>query len=212
MMKTVLDRENIYIGKLVLGPFKTNAYILICRETGKSLVVDAPADAQTILKALEKTMPRLLVLTHSHMDHIQALGDLKTALGVPVACHREDAGTLPIHPDFFLKDEDSITLGSVQIRVLHTPGHTPGSTCFLAGEVLFSGDTVFPGGPGHTESEEKFEQIFHSLITKILPLPDTTLILPGHGDSTVLGMERPLIEAFSKRSGFQGIFGDVVWA
>jgi hydroxyacylglutathione hydrolase len=211
-MTSVVKDDRIQIEKLELGPFGTNAYILVCRNTAQSVVVDAPADAGKILQLLKETSPRYILITHNHMDHTGALSDLKSALGVPIAAHPADAGRLPVSADQLLNDGDVITFGDVQLSVLHTPGHTPGSICFLTGNYLIAGDTIFPDGPGKTGSPADFKKIVESLTGKIFVLPDDTQIFSGHGKSTILGKERRAFEAFSARPPDPNICGDVLWA
>jgi len=211
-MTSVVKDDRIQIEKLELGPFGTNAYILVCRNTAQSVVVDAPADAGKILQLLKETSPRYILITHNHMDHTGALSDLKSALGVPIAAHPADAGRLPVSADQLLNDGDVITFGDVQLSVLHTPGHTPGSICFLTGNYLIAGDTIFPDGPGKTGSPADFKKIVESLTGKIFVLPDDTQIFSGHGKSTILKKERRAFEAFSARPLDPNICGDVLWA
>ena len=139
-------------------------------------------------------------VTHSHMDHTGALAEVKSALNVPIAAHRDDAGSLPLKPDMFLRDGDMVSWGDIQLTVLHTPGHTPGSLCFLTGNYLIAGDTIFPGGPGKTGSPADFRRIVESLTSKIFVLSEDTRIYSGHGDSTVLKKEKQAFEAFSARN------------
>jgi len=211
-MTSVVKDDRIQIEKLELGPFGTNAYILVCRNTAQSVVVDAPADAGKILQLLKETSPQYILITHNHMDHTGALSDLKSALGVPIAAHPADAGRLPVSADQLLNDGDVITFGDVQLSVLHTPGHTPGSICFLTGNYLIAGDTIFPDGPGKTGSPADFKKIVESLTGKIFVLPDDTQIFSGHGKSTILKKERRAFEAFSARPLDPNICGDVLWA
>lgn len=211
-MTTVVKDERIQIEKLELGPYGTNAYVLICRATGESLVVDAPGEAPKLLEALSGTTPRYILITHNHMDHTGALAELKSALGVPVAAHADDAGRLPAAADKLLNDGDGISCGDIKLSVLHTPGHTPGSLCFLTGDYLIAGDTIFPDGPGKTGSPADFKRIVESLTTKIFTLPDGVQIFPGHGSSTVLGRERRAFEAFAARPHEAGLCGDVLWS
>jgi glyoxylase-like metal-dependent hydrolase (beta-lactamase superfamily II) len=211
-MTSVVKDDRIQIEKLELGPFGTNAYILICRNTGASAVVDAPADARKILERLKETRPKYILITHNHMDHTGALSELKSTLDLPVAAHADDAGRLPVSADHLLNDGDVISLGDIQISVLHTPGHTPGSICFLTGNYLIAGDTIFPDGPGKTGSPADFQRIVQSLTAKIFVLPDDIQIFPGHGNSTTLKKERPAFEAFSARGLDANLCGDVLWS
>jgi len=125
---------DVRIGRLTLGPYATNSYILTCPETGDSVLVDAPAEASAIVRAAKETNPRYILITHSHMDHIGALSELKSRLRVPVAIHSLDMKALPVQPQILLEDSQEVLFGNVSLKVLHTPGHTPGSLCFLIGE------------------------------------------------------------------------------
>ena len=211
-MTSVVKDDRIQIEKLELGPFGTNAYILICRNSGESVVVDAPADAGKILELLKGTRPKYILITHNHMDHTGALAELKSALDLPIAAHPDDAGRMPVSADQLLNDGDVISFGDIKLSVLHTPGHTPGSICFLTGSVLIAGDTLFPDGPGRTGSPADFKRILESLTGKIFVLPDETQVFPGHGNSTMLVKERKDFELFSAGSHDPNLCGDVLWA
>ena len=189
-MGLVAKDEDIQIENLILGPYGTNSYILICARTGDSVVVDAPAEASVIQKQLKETTPRYLLITHNHFDHTGALKALKAELAIPVAAHPEDATQLPLKPDILLKGGEALSFGKVELKVFHTPGHTPGSLCFYTEDYLIAGDTIFPGGPGKTSSPENLKQIIESITSIIFTLPDDTRIFPGHGDSTVLKQEK----------------------
>ena len=210
-MAVVIKDDNLEIDKLTLGPFGTNSYVIICPLTGESVAVDAPAGAGEILKRLEGTHPRFILITHTHMDHLGALSELKSALEIPVAVHPLDAKGLPLQPEILLSDGDTVSFGKVDLRVLHTPGHTPGSLCFLTGNYLISGDTLFPGGPGKTRSPGDLKQIIESIQGKIFPLPDDTHVFPGHGDSTILKKEKEEFALFSSRAHDPNLCGDVLW-
>jgi len=211
-MVNMVEDDRIQIKKLELGPFGTNAYVLTCLSSHVSVVVDAPAEAKKISDELTGTNPKYILITHNHMDHTGALEDLKSTLNVPVAAHADDAAKLPVRPDLLLKDGDLISFGDIQLTVLHTPGHTPGSLAFLTGNYLIAGDTIFPDGPGKTWSPADFKRIVESLTLKIFVLPGETQIFPGHGDSTVLKREKRLFEEFAAKPHEAGICGDVLWS
>ena len=210
-MATVVKDENLQIDRLSLGAFGTNCYVLSCRKTGESVLVDTPAEADKILQQLKGSVPQYIIITHNHLDHLGAFSEVKADLSVPVAIHPEDAKKLPSQPEILLNNGDFISFGKVLLKVLHTPGHTPGSICLLTGKYLISGDTIFPGGPGKTGSPAALRQIIESLSEKIFILPDDTRIYPGHGDSTLLGKEKTEFEVFSSRDHDPSLCGDVLW-
>lgn len=211
-MAIVAKNETIQIERYELGPFGTNSYIMTCLTTLDSVVFDAPGNAPKILEQLQDKNPKYILMTHNHMDHTGALAELKSALNVPMAAHAADADRLPIPADMLLDDGEAITFGNINLAVLHTPGHTPGSLCFYTEGYLISGDTLFPDGPGKTGSPADFRQIFESLKNKIFVLPDETQVFSGHGDGTVLGKEKQAFEAFSARPHDPNLCGDVLWS
>lgn len=210
-MSVVENDESIRIERLELGPYGTNSYLLTCRKTAASVVIDAPGETERMLARLKGTHPQYLLITHNHVDHIGGLRELASTLGVPTAAHAADAAGLPVPAARQLQDGDLLTVGDLQLRVLHTPGHTPGSICFLTGRFLLAGDTLFPGGPGHTRSPEDLKEILESIRRKLLILPDDTVVYPGHGENAVLGRERPAIERFLARPRSPDLCGDVLW-
>jgi len=137
-MSIIAKDDSLQIEKLELGAFGTNTYLVVCKATGDSVVVDAPAEAGRILEGLKGTNPRYILITHSHFDHLGALSELQSRLIIPVAAHPLDAGGLPVATELLLNDGDTVSFGNIQIKVLHTPGHTPESLCFLAGRYLIS--------------------------------------------------------------------------
>lgn len=210
-MAVVVKDNDIQIERLELGPWGTNAYIVICLQTGDSVLVDAPADADTMMKRLQGSDPKYILLTHNHMDHIGALSELRSELKVPLAAHAADSTGLPSPPETLLDNGDITSFGKVKLEVLHTPGHTPGSLCFKIGKYLISGDTIFPGGPGKTRAPADFRQIIRSITDRIFVLPDNTAIYPGHGDPTVLKKEKGEFAIFSSRPHDPNLCGDVLW-
>jgi hydroxyacylglutathione hydrolase len=210
-MTTVVKNDRVEISRLELGPFGTNSYILICQKTNESVVVDAPGEAGMVVERLRETQPQYILMTHDHFDHIGGLVELKTALQVPVAAHLADADDLPLEPDLLFNDGIEIFIGDLKLRVLHTPGHTPGSLCFLTDKYLIAGDTLFPGGPGKTQSPDDFRQIVESITEKLFELPEDTQVYPGHGEATTIKEAKQQYEIFSARPHDPKLHGDVVW-
>jgi glyoxylase-like metal-dependent hydrolase (beta-lactamase superfamily II) len=207
----VIQDNVIRIEKMTLGPYETNAYLLVCQKTKESLVVDAPARASEIINGLEGTKPKYILLTHDHYDHTGVIVSLRSRLKVPLATHVESSYQLQKPPEVVLNDGDVLNLGKLKIGVLYTPGHTPGGLCFRVRNYLFAGDTIFPGGPGHTDTPDDFRQIIVSITEKIFRLPDDTVILPGHGDGTTIGEAKKEYAAFASRPHDSMLFGDVTW-
>lgn len=174
--------------RLIVSALETNCYIL---KSGKfGIIIDPGAEAKKIIEKASGLDIILILLTHSHSDHIGALQEVKEAFKASAAVHQLDW-----RPGFDLKLEDNqeIEFGEARLRVLHTPGHTPGGCCFLTGKDLFSGDTLFPDGHGNISFPGGDEQaILRSIREKLLKLPDETNVYPGHGQSTTIGRERGL--------------------
>ncbi|MEA2686047.1 MAG: hypothetical protein QOE93_1242 [Actinomycetota bacterium] len=171
------------------------------------VIVDAAHDASAIAAAVGGRRVSAIVCTHGHNDHINAAVDLAAAVSAPIALHPDDRMLWDtVHPgrapDITLTDGDTVPVGPVPLRVLHTPGHSPGGICLFAEEagVLFSGDTLFNGGPGATgRSYSDFGTIIGSIRTKILVLPPTTVVHTGHGDDTAVGDEAPHLDEWLTR-------------
>jgi len=211
-MTVIVDDGRLEIERLQLGPFGTNTYIMTSQGTKEGVIFDAPGEPQKVLEQVRGVTIKYILMTHGHADHTGALTELKSSLGAPVAAHPDDSGSLPDPPDILLEDGQMLSFDDVQLEVLHTPGHTPGSVCFLTGAYLVSGDTLFPGGPGKTWSPADFRQILDSIERRILPMPDDTNVYPGHGDATTVKAERPPIEAFCAKPRDANLYGDVLWS
>lgn len=207
----IINDKAFQAERLTIGEWLTNAYIVTCKTSNHAIMIDAPADADLLYRYFNNSILDYILLTHGHPDHTGALPALLTRTKGIIAVHPEDAVSLPVTPQSFLEDNREITFGAVTLKVIHTPGHTPGSLCFKIGKYLFSGDTIFPGGPGNTRSPLAFNQIIESIKTKIMPLSDETLIYPGHGESTTLKSERDKFEKFASRPQPQDLCGDVLW-
>lgn len=210
-VQTLIDEGARRLLRLETAPFGTNAYLLACRESGDSILVDAPGEADEIIRQLEGTRPRCILITHGHADHTLALEELKNRLQIPVAAHGADGDALPVRPDRLLRDGDSVACGRLTLAVLHTPGHTPGSLCFLSKGCLICGDTIFPGGPGKTATPADLQQIIRSITEKIFTLPGETLLFPGHGVSTRVQAELEQYRQFAARPLDPHLCGDVTW-
>jgi glyoxylase-like metal-dependent hydrolase (beta-lactamase superfamily II) len=188
------------IHKVVVGPMDNNVFVLRCRQTGDAVLLDAANEHDRLLELCRSLGVRSVLETHGHWDHIQAVPQLRDA-GYEVHVTAEDADWLPSY-DQILDDDAVIPVGRLRLRTVHTPGHTPGSICFLleGAPVLFSGDTLFPGGPGATKFPGgDFPAIIESIQGRLLTLPAETRVLPGHGDDTTIGTERPHLQEWIDR-------------
>jgi glyoxylase-like metal-dependent hydrolase (beta-lactamase superfamily II) len=195
------EDERIEVHKLVVGPVDNNVFVLRCKETGEAVLLDAANEHDKLLDLCRRLDVRRVLETHGHWDHIQAVPAIRDA-GYDVGVTAEDAAMLPSY-DFVLEDDDVIEVGRLRLRTIHTPGHTPGSMCFLVegSPVLFSGDTLFPGGPGNTTFPGgDFDTVIRSIDTRLFPLPSETVVMPGHGDDTTIGTERPHLQEWIDRS------------
>jgi glyoxylase-like metal-dependent hydrolase (beta-lactamase superfamily II) len=188
------------VHRTVVGPMDNNVYIVRCRETGDAVLVDAANEHDRLLEVCKQLGVRSVVETHGHWDHIQAVPALRDA-GYEVSVTEADAGMLPSY-DLLMEDDQVITVGRQRLRTIMTPGHTPGSICFrLEGTpVVFSGDTLFPGGPGNTTFPGgDFATIIRSIEDRLFGLPADTVVLPGHGTDTTIGAERPHLQEWVER-------------
>jgi glyoxylase-like metal-dependent hydrolase (beta-lactamase superfamily II) len=196
------EDSQLEIHKLVVGPYENNVFVLRCKETGEAVLLDAANEHEKLLDLAQGLGVRRVLETHGHWDHIQAVPAMREA-GYEVAVTALDAPRLKdVGYDVFLDDKEVIEVGRLRLEAIHTPGHTEGSICFkVAGSpILFSGDTLFPGGPGNTSFPGgDFPTIIRSVDEKLFTLPADTLVLPGHGDDTTIGEERPHLQEWIDR-------------
>jgi glyoxylase-like metal-dependent hydrolase (beta-lactamase superfamily II) len=189
------------ITKVVVGPMDNNVFVVRCRQTGEAVLLDAANEHEKLLELCERLNVRKVLETHGHWDHIQAVPAVRDA-GYEVGVTQADAGMLPSY-DFVIEDDSVIEVGRLRLHTTLTPGHTPGSMCFRieGSPVLLAGDTLFPGGPGNTSFEGgDFDTIIRSIDDRLFSrLPDDTIVMPGHGDDTTIGAERPHLQEWVDR-------------
>jgi glyoxylase-like metal-dependent hydrolase (beta-lactamase superfamily II) len=195
--------------KTSVGPMDNNAYLVTCSETGQTLLIDAANDADHLVALVRESAPdvALIVTSHQHFDHWQALEAVAKATGAPTAAHEIDADALPVKPNRLLAHGDTLQVGNLTFDVIHLRGHTPGSVALaLSGPAaggatqLFSGDCLFPGGVGKTWQPGDFDQLLSDVTSRVFDVyDDSTVIYPGHGDDTTLGAERPHLAEWKER-------------
>jgi len=186
---------------LIVGLISTNCYVV--RAGDDVMVVDPGGDAERVMGELDGAVPRYIINTHGHPDHVGANETLAGATGAPVLMHEADVKLLggpgifggifdePPEPDRFLEDGDELELGDLSFTVFHTPGHTPGGICLYTPGVVFVGDTLFAGSVGRTDlGGGDYNTLIGSIKTKLLSLPPGTKVLPGHGPESTVALER----------------------
>jgi glyoxylase-like metal-dependent hydrolase (beta-lactamase superfamily II) len=201
----------IQITKINMGPYNNNGYIVACAETKEAVIIDTPAEPEKLLNELGDVQVKAILITHGHQDHRLGFKEITGQVDAPVGVGEADVELLPSPPDIILRDGATIEVGNQTIQLLSTPGHTSGSTCLLIGKHLFSGDTLFPGGPGKSRSPEAFKQEIDSITRKLLVLPDDTAVYPGHGDDTTIGQARQEYQVFASKQHPDDLCGDVAW-
>jgi glyoxylase-like metal-dependent hydrolase (beta-lactamase superfamily II) len=195
-----------------VGPWPMNSYIVVCEETRTSAIIDPGADAETILKLVEGTQVDRILITHGHGDHVMVLDEIKETTGAPVYLHPKDADYFGLEFDIPLEGQLVIPVGNLNLKVIHTPGHTPGQCCFdLHDGRIVVGDTIFVGGPGRTGSPKDFITTMQTMQQIVFQWPDETEFFPGHGPSGSIGHERQAFEAFVDRGWSDDLEGDVTW-
>ena len=192
----------IEVHKVVVGPYENNVFTIRCTETGDAVLIDAANEHELLLELCQSLGVRTVVETHGHWDHIQAVPAIREA-GYEVAVTSEDAPMLKdVGYDVFIDDAEVIEVGRLRLHAIHNPGHTPGSVSFRVegAPLLFTGDTLFPGGPGNTSFEGgDFATIIDSIDSKLFTMPAETIVMPGHGVSTTIGAERPHLQEWVAR-------------
>ena len=198
------ELPGLSVTKLAVGPMDNNAYLLRSLRTGEALLIDAAAEPDRLIELIGDTPVVRIVTTHKHADHWQALAEVQAATGAAVAAHPIDAEEIPVTVTEPVEHGDTVRAGDVELTVIHLRGHTPGSIALrydaAAEPHLFTGDSLFPGGPGKTTSAADFTSLMNDLEQRVFDqLPDPTWVYPGHGNDTTLGAERPHIPEWRAR-------------
>ncbi|HCL26160.1 MAG TPA: hypothetical protein DHW65_07450 [Dehalococcoidia bacterium] len=194
-----------------MSPMGNNGYLVTCPETNEAVLIDTPGEPEKLLGVIGDEKIQAILITHNHRDHLAGFDEITGKVNAPVGIAPADAHALPKAPDLDLTDGRIIKFGNQELEVLNTPGHTDGASCFRVGKHLFSGDTLFPGGPGKSRSPEAFAQLLNSVSTKLMALSDDTAVYPGHGDDTTIGEARRRYTDFQSRSHPANLCGDVDW-
>ena len=193
---------DVEVHEVVVGPYENNVFVVRCRRTGEAVLIDAANEHEQLLELCRALGVTRVLETHGHWDHIQAVPAMREA-GYEVAVTAADAPMLgEMGYDVLLDDTEVIEFGKLRMNAIHNPGHTPGSISFeLVGTpLLFTGDTLFPGGPGNTATDlGDFDTIIESITDRLLTFPDSTIVLPGHGADTTIGRERPHLDEWIER-------------
>jgi glyoxylase-like metal-dependent hydrolase (beta-lactamase superfamily II) len=191
--------DGFTVSRIVVGQLDNNTYLIEDTATGDALIVDAADESSRIVDFVGDATVIGVLTTHGHWDHHQAIPQVTRELDVPFMLHPLDGEIAGKRIDVEIVP-GPLRVGDTTLKVLHTPGHTPGSVCVALDGVVLTGDTLFPGGPGATRFDHSsFTTIIESIEGTLFVLPDETLVLPGHGDSTTIGAERPLLASWIER-------------
>lgn len=203
--------EDVILETLVVGPLGVNCYIVGDEATREATIIDPGGNPHDILAAIAKHRIKILAIvnTHAHFDHVGALHTIREETGAPFVLHEDEVAMLQAAqssaamfglaipsqspPERLVRDGDRVEVGNISLQVLHTPGHTPGGICLLNEKHVFVGDTLFQGSIGRTDFPGgDYGTLMRSIRDKLLPLPDDTIVHPGHGASTTIGEEKTL--------------------
>jgi glyoxylase-like metal-dependent hydrolase (beta-lactamase superfamily II) len=210
---TVFQDGDIRVVKIgPMGPYGNNAYVVRDVSAGEALLVDMPLDEAPLLEAIAaEGGVRTIIATHWHPDHWMTYDAVRAATGAPVLVGSSEIKIPEERIDGRLDDGAEVPLGSARISVIHTPGHTPGSISLRIGKAVITGDTLFNGGPCKTSARGDLETIMASITAKLLPLPEETVVLPGHGTTTTVAASRIGVATYQRHPKPAGFFGDVEW-
>lgn len=211
------ENELLELHSYVSG-FSNNAWLIVSKAYNQSVIIDTPRTPKELITAATNTNVVGILITHNHSDHLEGFDSVKQEFAdTPVGIGVDDAEALKklgVAPTLNIVDGSEIVVGDLILRAVHTPGHTPGSTCFyLDGRQphLFSGDTLFPGGPGKTDNPSDFKKIVEAISSRLLTLPTNTIVHPGHGPDTIIGEAEIEYKTFASKSHPEDLAGDVTW-
>jgi glyoxylase-like metal-dependent hydrolase (beta-lactamase superfamily II) len=210
---TVFEDGGIRIVKIgPMGPYSNNAYVIRDVAAGEALLVDMPLEEGPLLEAIAAEGGiKTVIATHWHPDHWMTYDAVRAATGAPVLVGAVEVKIPEERIDGRLDDGAVVSVGAARITILHTPGHTPGSISLRVGKAVITGDTLFNGGPGKTAAKGDLETLVESITAKLLPLPEETLVMPGHGANTTIGDSRKGVAAYNRHPKPAGFFGNVAW-
>ncbi|GAB4339373.1 MAG: MBL fold metallo-hydrolase [Dehalococcoidia bacterium] len=210
-METIVDGD---LSILVAGPvgFGNNIYLVVDRATNEAVFIDAPDSEESRRVAVDAGVrPAAILLTHSHGDHTAGIDALKREFGCKVYADPREPWLKEGQLDEPVEHGRTVSVGNLEFRVISVPGHTPGSTTFLLGKHAFVGDTLFPGGPGRSQSNADLQQEIRSITTHLYALPGDTIVWPGHGDRTTIAESKAEYEVFASKDHAPDLHGDVNW-
>ena len=216
--------KDLVFKKYIANPLENNIWLIYSQNTQEALIIDTPPDFEIIDQVLKQNSSlniKNIFITHNHYDHIDGLEYIYTKLSlnenVKIWISQKDQNKLPaqFQNDNILynyENYNNFKINETKIKFIHTPGHTYGSTCILIDEHIYTGDTLFPGGPGRTTSNENFQTILNSIKTKLLILPDNTIVHPGHGKDTNIKQSINEYNTFIKQNkDLKKLSGNISW-
>ena len=210
-MNPYFSNDIFSIYRFKSGPYDNNSYLIVCTNTNDSLIIDTPDEPNQLVEFASKTNVQMIAITHNHFDHLLGFDNVTDVIKAPVAIGYPDANKLPQNADILLYGDEKIEIGNLTVKSIFTPGHTDGSICLKLASHLFTGDTLFPGGPGKSRSPEAFKELVDSITSKLFNLSDDIRFYPGHGEDDILANAKFEFSIFSSKEHSDDLFGDVEW-
>ena len=211
LMNAYFANDIFRLYRFKCGPYDNNAYLIVCNQTNESLLIDTPDEPEALIDFASQTNVQMIAITHNHIDHLLGFEKVIASIKAPVAIGALDAHALSQYPDILLNGNEEFKIGNVTVKSIFTPGHTEGSTCFILDDHLFTGDTLFLGGPGKSKSPEAFNELLNSISTKLLNLSGNIRFYPGHGLDGLLDDAKSEYQIFINRQHSGSLYGDIEW-